>query len=97
MTACTIETQLSLESHHSVAGWHDSPRRASLHSFGAKQETDFPHSPFWNELGPQMCVYAALQVSLRVSTLFSAICQKWFDIGRLEKLRCLFECKNYNA
>lgn len=83
-----------LESHHFIAEWHDPLRRASLLSFRAKQGTDFPHSPFWIELGPQMCVSDALQVSLGVCSLLLAVGQVWFGIVRLEKLRHLFEYKN---
>lgn len=36
-----------------------------------------------------MCVSAALQVSLRVRALLSAVSQEWFYTGRLEKLRCV--------
>lgn len=71
-----------LESHHSVARWHDPPRTACLLSFGAKQGTDFPRSTFWNELYPQVCVSTALQVSVRVNSLLLAVCQEWLDIGR---------------
>lgn len=44
-----------------------------------------------------MWVSAARRVSLGISSVLSAVCQERFDSERLEKLQCVFDCKNCHA